>query len=182
MGVTKPKPTEFPGKVKKTNKEVVTEPELTDKQVEWLRKYYPTASVKELLSAMNVSLPALYKIRDKYGLKKDPEHIRKQKLEANKRMLESIRENGRISSPRPGSVHVRTKQKGPFVVIATKVCKADYDEFTNLVTLQGLTKHEVMRSLVKDYIHNTKITHTKAITNLTNKGEVDMEMQQVAEQ
>lgn len=165
MGVTKPKPTKFPGKVKKTKLEVVTEPELTDKQAEWLRKYYPTASVKELLSAMNVSLPALYKMRDKYGLKKDPELRRQLNIEANKRMLESIKENGRCGGYRPGSVHVQTRQKGPFITIATKVCKADYDEFSNLVTLQGLTKHEVIRSLVMDYIRNTKVTRTKVISN-----------------
>lgn len=61
---------------------------------------------------------------------------------------------------RSDAVHVKTKQKGKFVVIATKVCQEDYDEFTTLVTLQGKSKHEVIRSLVKDYISRTKILNS----------------------
>ena len=161
MGKRKPIPPVFPGEIQKENRQVVTDIDLSAEQVAWLRKHYSTTSVNELLSKMNVSLHTLYRIADKYGLKKDPVYVRENQRKALKKAKEasvkSIRENGRMPSHRYGSVHVQTKQKGPFVTIATTVCKEDYDTFTSLVTLQGMTKHEVIRFLVKEYIRNTKV-------------------------
>ena len=64
-------------------------------------------------------------------------------------------------SRRSDAVHIRTKQTGNYVAIATKVPKEVYDEFTMLVTLQGKTKHEVIRDLVMRYIKTTKVSRKK---------------------
>lgn len=165
MGRTKATPQPFPGEIVKDDYQKVTSIDLSDEQVAWLRKHYATTSQKKLMQMMGVSLHSLYRIADKYGLKKDPVYVRKNRRKALRKAIvesrKSVKENGRRPSHRYGSVHVQTKQKGPFVVVATKLCKEDYDSFTNLVTLQGLTKHEVVRSLVKQYIKTTNASRNK---------------------
>ena len=163
--MNKETPQPFPGEIKKEDYRKVTSIDLSDEQVAWLRKYYATTSQKKLMQMMGVSLHSIYRIADKYGLKKDSVYVRENSRKScRKAMVErikSVKENGRLPSHRYGSVHVQTKQKGPFVVVATKLCKEDYDSFTNLVTLQGLTKHEVIRSLVKQYIKTTNASRNK---------------------
>lgn len=165
MGRTKATPQPFPGEIKKEDYKKLTSTDLSDEQVAWLRKYYATTSQKKLMQMMGISLYSIYRIADKYGLKKDPVYVRKVRREAYRKgtveRIKSVKENGRRPSHRYGSVRVQTKQKGPFVVVATKLCKEDYDSFTNLVTLQGLTKHEVIRSLVKQYIKTTNVSRNK---------------------
>ena len=161
MAKTKPIPPKFPGDVKRETRHVIAEVNLTAEQEQWVRTYYPVTSNKELMAAMGIGLSALYKIQKKYGLKKCDGYIRRINAERLEKARKSQREHGRRGNHNYGSVHVRTRQKGPFVTVATKLCKDDYDTFSNLVTLQGLTKHEVIRDLIMEYVRNTNVTRTK---------------------
>lgn len=157
MPKRKPIPPTFPGEIKRETRRVVADVELTPEQELWVRRHYPATSNKELMAAMNIGYSALYKIRNKYHLKKDDDYIKRGRKKSMEKALAMQSEYGRRGCHNYSSVHVRTKQKGPFVTVATKLCKADYDTFSNLVALQGLTKHEVIRSLIKQYVRNTKV-------------------------
>lgn len=158
MPKRKPIPPTFPGEIQRETRSVVSEVDLTAEQEQWVRKYYPVTSNNELMAAMNISWSALYKIRDKYHLKKDDDYMKRGRKKKLEQARESQKENGRRGCHNYSSVHVRTRQKGPFVAVATKLSKEDYDTFSNLVTQQGLTKHEVIRSLITDYVKRTKVT------------------------
>lgn len=158
MPKRKPTPPTFPGVIPRETRRVVSEVNLTAEQEQWVRKYYPVTSTKELMAAMGIGFSALYKIRNKYHLKKDDDYIRRGREKKLEQARESQKENGRRGCHNHSSVHVRTRQKGPFVTVATKLSKVDYDTFSNLVTLQGLTKHEVIRDLVMRYIKTTKVS------------------------
>jgi hypothetical protein len=158
MPKRKPIPPTFPGVIPRETRRVVSEVNLTAEQEQWVRKYYPVTSTKELTAAMGIGFNALYKIRNKYHLKKDDDYIKRGRKKTLEQARESQKENGRRGCHNYSSVHVRTRQKGPFVTVATKLCKDDYDTFSNLVTLQGLTKHEVIRSLITEYVRNMEAT------------------------
>ena len=166
MPKRKPIPPTFPGVIPRETRRVVSEVNLTAEQEQWVRKYYPVTSNKELMTAMGIGFSALYKIRNKYHLKKDDDYMKHGRKKRLEQARESARENGRRGYHNYSSVHVRTRQKGPFVTVATKLSKEDYDTFSSLVTLQGLTKHEVIRSLINEYIRNTKVTYRRKVTEL----------------
>jgi len=94
--------------------------------------------------------------RKKYDLKKRDDYIIRNNAERLEKARKSQREQGRRGSHNYGSVHVRTRQKGPFVTVATKLCKDDYNTFSSLISMQGLIKHEVIRGLIMEYVRNTK--------------------------
>lgn len=161
MPKRKPIPPTFPGEIQRETRSVVSEVDLTAEQEQWVRQYYPVTSNKELMAAMGIGFSVLYKIRNKYHLKKDDDYMKRGRKKNLEQAMESARENGRRACHNYRCVHVRTRQKGPFVTVATKLCKEDYDVFSNLVALQGLTKHEVIRSLIIDYVKGTNVTRTK---------------------
>ena len=124
---------------------------LTRKQLDWMRVYFPVMTNEDLAILTRLSLSTLTHIRRRYKLKKQNGFRYVLMVDAEKR-----RELERSSYRRPDAACIKTKQETEYVVVATKVCKRDYDKFTSIVTNQGKTKHEVLRSLILMYIQNIK--------------------------
>lgn len=129
---------------------------LTDEQDAWLRKWFPITPNEELVKAMGIGMSSFRRMIVRMGLKKDTTYIKKNGQKAALKWKESREANGRKAFKNPKCSRLWTKQKGPFVTVATKISKDDYDKFIEVLKANRTTKFEVIRGFVKTYISNFK--------------------------
>lgn len=83
---------------------------LTDKQEEWLRRWYPVENNAVLAQLMGVSCSTFIRMAKKRGIKKDMETYSKRMSEIQKRIVESERRRDRWGLPRRTTYHLREKK------------------------------------------------------------------------
>ena len=127
-----------------------------ERQDKWIRKWFPITKNDELIEAMKIEPCTFRRLIKRMGLKKDTKYLKANGKKAASRIKKYFEENGRKPSKNPKSSHLWTKQKGPFVTVATKISKEDYDKFVDVLKANKTTKFEVIRCFVQTYINNFK--------------------------
>lgn len=131
---------------------------LNEDQEKWLRHWFPICGNEELCKAMHISQNVLARFRKKYGLKKDSKYLKKVGYETAMKGVEARKKNGFIQPEHknPKSSRLWTRQKGPFVTVATKISKEEYDKFVDVLKANKTTKYDVLRMFIRSYIKNVK--------------------------